>query len=128
MPILAQVADSTGGPNGWIAVGIQLFGGGGLMLFAKWMMGLIDTKLTAQTEAWERNTKERADSNANLIKENAKCARETAEAIDRMGRSNIILVLALHQVDEALKTQAKELLGEFDDAQKARDKAREREA
>lgn len=109
-------------PTGWAAVGIQLASGTLLTLMMKWMMGVIDTKLTALADAQALNTKERTDSNANLIRENAKFAREISESNDRTGRAQLLLVIAVHQVDEALKNQAKGLIVEIDEAKKSRER------
>lgn len=100
---LAQLANPPE-PTGWVALAIQGGIGTIAVFMLRWMMKVIDTQLKAVTDGQDR------------------MRREIAESNDRNGKAQLMLILAMHQVDGALRNQAQELIAQIKDAQSARDK------
>jgi len=116
MELLAQTLPIE--PTGWIGLVIQGGIGGLALVMLRWFMGKNDTALKEFKEALDRTTKERAESNAQFI-------REVSESNTRIAKSNVLLVLAIHQADVALKAQAQEMKDEIEN--EASHKWREKE-
>lgn len=110
MDFLAQTTPNPD-PTGWVALAIQGGVGTIAVFMLRWIMKLVDTQLKEVKDGQDRMTKEITASN-----------REVAESNDRNGKAQLMLILAMHQVDAGLKEQANALIGKMTTAQETRDR------